>query len=137
LFVLPLALVCTIVLFALRWRLNLLTLQDDLLRSLGHDPRRMRIVVLIAAVGATAAVTALAGVIAWVGLIVPYIARSVFGNDNAKVLPASGLIGAILMMVFDDIARTVAPGEIPLGVVASVLCVPIFVLMLARRQPNA
>lgn len=136
-FVLPLALAGAIVLFALRWRLNLLTLQDDLVLSLGHNPRRLRIAVLIAAVGATAAVTALAGVIAWVGLIVPYIARSIFGSDNAKVLPASALMGAILMMVFDDIARTVAPGEIPLGIVASVLCVPIFVLMLARRQPNA
>ena len=132
-YALPLALGGITVLLIVRWRLNLLTLKDDVALSLGVNTGKFGALVVIAAVVATAAVTSVAGVIVWIGLIVPHIARKIFGIDNSRVIPASALLGATLMIIFDGIARTVSPGEIPLGVVTSLLGAPLFVFLLSRK----
>jgi len=137
LYALPLALGGFLPLILGRWRLNLLTLEDDVALSLGIDPGRLRALAITSAVVATAAVTSVAGVIAWIGLIAPHIARKVFGTDTGRVIPASALLGATLMMAFDDIARTASPGEIPLGVVTSLLGAPLFVFLLSRKREVA
>lgn len=133
-YALPLALGGTLVLLIVRWRINLLTLKEDVAFSLGTDPRKLRELVITAAVVATAAVTSVAGVIGWMGLIVPHMARKIFGVDNSRVIPASALLGATLLIIFDDIARTVSPGEIPLGVVTSLFGAPLFVFLLSRKE---
>ncbi|MEM4188396.1 MAG: iron ABC transporter permease [Candidatus Hadarchaeum sp.] len=132
LYMLPLVLTGITVLLILRWRINLLTLRDDVTFSLGADPGKLRAVVVVFAVLAVAAVTSVAGVIAWIGLIVPHLARKIFGADNSRIIPASLILGATLMMVFDTFARTITAGEIPLGIVTSLCGAPIFLLLLSR-----
>ena len=134
LYALPLALWGILTLLIVRWRVNLLTLKDDVALSLGTDPRKLRGLVITAAVVATAAVTSVAGVIGWIGLIVPHMARKIFGIDNSRVIPASALLGATLMIIFDDIARTVSPSEIPLGVVTSLFGASLFMVLLSRKE---
>lgn len=129
----PLALAGVIVLFIARWRINLLTLEDDVIVSLGTDPGKLRAIVVTSAVIAASAVTSVAGIIGWVGLTVPHMARKIFGAESSIVIPASALLGAVLMVIFDDISRTISAGEIPLGIVTSILGAAIFLMMLSRK----
>jgi len=120
------------VVFAMRWRLNLLSLQDETAFSLGTALTRERALVLAGAVAAVSAVTAAAGIIGWVGLLVPHLARRIYGADSRIAVPASLLIGAILTLVCDDIARTVLAGEIPLGIVTSLVGATGFLVLMTR-----
>jgi iron complex transport system permease protein len=103
---------------------------------LGTDPRKLRALVVTSAVVATAAVTSVAGIIGWVGLTVPHMTRKIFGAESSDVIPASALMGATLVVLFDDIARTVSASEIPLGIITSLLGATLFILMLSRRGIN-
>ena len=135
-YVAPIAAIAIAALFVIRWRINLLTLDDDVITSLGTDPKKLRAVVVTLAVIATAAVTSVAGIVGWVGLTVPHVCRKLFGAESSKLIPASILLGAILMIVFDDISRAVSAGEIPLGIVTSFLGAILFVLFLSRGMPH-
>lgn len=132
--VLPVIIPCLIVLFLLRWRLNLLALRDETAFSLGVRPGRERLVLLVAAVIATAAAVSKAGQIAWVGLIVPHIARRVVGSDAQRALPASILLGGVFVLVCDDLARIALSGEIPLGILTSFFGTVLFLILLLRRK---
>lgn len=136
LYMAPLATAAIALLFIIRWRINLLVLDDDVIISLGTDPRKLRALAITLAVIATAAVTSVAGIIGWIGLTVPHICRKLFGAENSRVIPASILLGAILMTIFDNIARAAAAGEIPLGIVTSLLGAILFVLFLSRGVPH-
>lgn len=136
LYMAPLATTAIAILFIVRWRINLLTLDDDVITSLGTDPKKLRALVVTLAVIATAAVTSVAGIIGWVGLTVPHVCRKLFGAESSRVIPASILLGAILMIIFDDIARAASAGEIPLGIVTSFLGAILFVLFLSRGVPH-
>ncbi|MEM3766814.1 MAG: iron ABC transporter permease [Candidatus Bathyarchaeia archaeon] len=136
LYMAPLATTAIAILFIVRWRINLLTLDDDVITSLGTDPKKLRASVVTLAVIATAAVTSVAGIIGWIGLTVPHVCRKLFGAESSKVIPASILLGAILMIIFDDIARAASVGEIPLGIVTSFLGAILFVLFLSRGVPH-
>lgn len=133
-YILPFAVSGLIVLFLIRWRINLLSLDDDVVKSLGVDPVQLRRIVILSAVIATAAVTSVSGTVGWIGLLAPHLARKLVGVDTRYVLPVSGVLGACLMMIFDDIARTISPSEIPLGVVVSFLGAPFFLYLLSRRD---
>jgi len=115
----PVCLVCLAVLHLMRWRLNLLSLRDETAFSLGSSPTRERTVLLIAAVVSTAAVVAKAGIVGWVGLIVPHVARRALGTDAQRSLPGSMLLGGLFVLLCDDLARTALAGEIPLGIITS------------------
>ncbi len=134
--VVPLAIPALVILLLMRWRLNLLSLQDETAFSLGTQPARERTVLLVAAVAATAAVISVAGVVGWVGLIVPHLARRLFGADAQRALPASLLIGAIFVILCDDLARTLLPGEIPLGILTSLLGALLFIVLMVRKAPE-
>ncbi len=134
LYMLPLAAGGLIILMIIRWRINLLSLDDEVATSLGVDPVQLRRVAILAAVIGTAAVTSVSGTIGWIGLLAPHIARKLVGVDTRYVIPVSGAIGGCLMVVFDDIARTISPSEIPLGVVISFLGAPFFLYLLSRRD---
>ncbi|MEM2321266.1 MAG: iron ABC transporter permease [Candidatus Bathyarchaeia archaeon] len=136
LYMAPLATAAIAFLFVIRWRINLLVLDDDVIISLGTDPRKLRALVITIAVIATAAVTSVAGIIGWIGLTVPHICRKLFGAENSRVIPASIMLGALLMTIFDNIARAAAAGEIPLGIVTSLLGAILFVLFLSRGVPH-
>jgi iron complex transport system permease protein len=136
LYMAPLTIIGIGLLVIVRWRINLLTLDDDIVVSLGTDPKKLRAFVVTLAVIATAAVTSVAGIIGWVGLTVPHVCRKFFGAESSRVVPASILLGATLMIIFDDIARAISPGEIPLGIVTSLLGAILFVLFLSRGAPH-
>jgi iron complex transport system permease protein len=114
----------------MRWRVNLLALDDDVAFSLGVNPGRERLLVLGAAVLATASVISVAGMVGWLGLIVPHAARRLFGADSRLALPASMLLGALFAVLCDDLARTLLAGEIPLGVLTSLLGASFFLALM-------
>ena len=116
-------------LLSLRWRLNLLALSDIEGESLGIHVRVERIALLLVGTALVAASVATAGMIGWVGLIVPHIARLLVGSDHRRTLPASLLLGAGLMLALDAVARTATVAEVPLGVLTGVLGVPAFLVL--------
>jgi len=128
----PVVLPCLVVIILLRWRLNLLSLRDETAYSLGVSAGRERLVLLLAAVLSTAAVVSKTGLIGWVGLIVPHIARRWVGSDAQRALPGSMLLGAVFVLACDDIARTAMTGEIPLGILTSLLGAAIFMGLMMR-----
>ncbi len=133
----PLIVIPAVVLMALRWRLNLLTLDDAESVALGVNIRLERGLVVVCATLLTAAAVSLSGSIGWVGLVVPHAARILAGSDNARSLPVAALLGGIFLLVIDTLARTLSPGEIPLGILTGLIGTPVFVLILARRGADS
>ncbi len=132
--ILPLVIIGLYILFRMRWRLNLLSLEDEVAFSLGTSPQRERTLALTAGVAAVAAVISVSGIVGWVGLLVPHLGRRIFGADGRYVIPASILIGAAFTIICDDLARTLLAGEIPLGILTSLLgALAFMLLMMARR----
>ncbi len=128
--ILPATLLGLLVVYLLRWRLNLLALSEETAFSMGAAPKRERILLLTAAVLPTAAVISVAGMVGWIGLIMPHIARRLFGSDTRNTLPASMLLGGIFAILCDDLSRTLLPGEIPLGILTSLLGALVFVFLM-------
>jgi iron complex transport system permease protein len=118
-------------LYLLRWRMNVMTLPDEEARALGVDTGRMRLVVIAAATLMTAAVVSVSGVIGWIGLLVPHAARLLVGPDFGRLLPASMLLGGGYLLAVDTVGRTIAPIEVPPGVLTAFVGVPVFVWLLA------
>jgi len=131
---LPVVLIGLIPLALLRWRINVLSLGDEEARALGIEAGRTRLIVIASATLITASVTALAGVVGWVGLVIPHIARMLVGPGFGRLLPASAMIGAGYLLVVDTLARTIAAVEVPLGVLTAVIGAPFFVWLLARGR---
>jgi iron complex transport system permease protein len=132
--VLPVAVPGLAVMVLMRWRLNLLAMRDETAFSLGLRPGRERLVLLSAAVAATAVLVSKSGQVTWVGLIVPHIARRLVGADAQRLVPASIFIGGIFVLVCDDLARAVLSGEIPLGILTSLFGTAIFIALLSTRR---
>ena len=132
--ILPVVVPALVVLWLMRWRLNLLALRDETAASLGVSAWAERAVLLAAAVAGTAAVVSKAGLVGWVGLIMPHIARRLVGADAQRALPASMLLGGIFTVICDDLARSLLPGEIPLGILTPVLGAAIFIVLLMRAD---
>lgn len=119
------------VVWLLRWKLNVLSLDDRVAHSLGTAPERERLVLLLAATMATAAVVAVSGLVGWIGLMVPHAARRLVGTDARRALPAGMLMGAVSIIVCDDVARTILPAEIPLGILTSLVGALLFIVLMA------
>lgn len=134
--VLPLVLPGLVLLYLLRWRLNVLALEDQTAWSLGAIPDRERWLLLLAAVAATASLTAIAGIVAWVGLIVPHLARRLLGAEAHLHLPGAMVLGAGFTVFCDDLARSALAGEIPLGILSSLLGASLFMLIMATFRPH-
>jgi iron complex transport system permease protein len=118
----------------LRWRIGVLALGDDEARALGVDVARLRALVILAATLMTASVVAVSGVIGWVGLMIPHIARMIVGPSFGRLLPAAMLLGASFLLVVDLLARSLARVETPLGILTAVLGAPFFLWLLARDR---
>lgn len=124
----------TAVLFALRWRINILTMGDDEASTMGVDARRLRIVVLLAATLVTAASISVTGLVGWVGLIIPHLCRLVVGTDYRKMLPASMLMGASFLLIIDNISRMATTAEIPIGILTAFIGAPFFLYLITRKK---
>jgi len=130
----PLVLAGLVPLVLFRWRIGVLSLGDDEARSLGVDVFRLRALVIAAATLMTASVVAVSGVIGWIGLMIPHIARMLVGPNFSRLLPASMLLGASFMLIVDTAARSIARVETPLGILTAVLGAPFFLWLLARGR---
>jgi len=118
----------------LRWRMNLLALPDDEARALGVNTTRLRAAVIAAATLMTAAAVAVSGIIGWIGLLVPHAARLLVGPDFGRLLPLAMLLGAAFLLAVDTLCRTVAPIEVPPGVLTAMLGTPFFLWLFAASR---
>lgn len=112
-----------------RWKLNVLSLGEDEARSLGVNTKRTRMLVIVAATLLTSVSVAVSGVIGWIGLIIPHLARALVGPDHRKLLPAAMLLGASYLLIVDDFARCLLSMEIPIGILTALLGVPFFAII--------
>ncbi|MCU0985229.1 MAG: iron ABC transporter permease [Acetobacteraceae bacterium] len=133
----PPALAGLLLLLLLRWRLNLLTLGEDEARALGVNTALLRTGAVAGATLATASVTALAGAVGWIGLVVPHIARLLGGPDLRRLVPLSALLGAAFLLGVDTLARTAGRTELPLGILTAVLGTPLFLWLLVRARRSS
>ena len=132
--ILPVCLLGLYVVYRMRWRINLLSLSDETAFSLGIAPAKERLILLVAATAITAAVVSVSGMVGWVGLIVPHISRRIFGADARLALPGSMLIGGCFCAICDDLARTLLAGEIPLGILTSLIGALIFIVLMFSNR---
>lgn len=130
----PFALAGLVPLFLLRWRMNLLALSDDEARALGVSVGRLRLAVVCAATLMTAAAVAISGIIGWVGLLIPHAARMLIGPEFSRLLPLSMALGAAFLLAVDTLCRTIAPIEVPPGVLTALIGTPFFLWLFATAR---
>ena len=128
----PFIIIGIAILFALRWRLNILSLQEDEAKSLGINVKRLRLLVMVASTMVTASCVSMCGQVGWVGLLVPHAARMIYGSDNKKIIPAGICMGATFMIIIDTIARAASAAEIPVSILTALIGAPFFVLLLRK-----
>lgn len=130
----PLILIGLLPLFLLRWRMNLLSLPDEEAKAIGVNITRLRIIFIISATLITACTVSIAGIIGWVGLVIPHICRTLIGANNQQLLPLSMAVGAMLLLFTDTIARSVGTVELPLGIITALIGAPFFLILLMGRE---
>jgi iron complex transport system permease protein len=121
-------------LYLLRWRMNLMSLEDEEGKALGIATGRLRITFIAAATLVTAAAVSISGTVGWVGLIMPHIARMLVGPNFHRLLPASMLLGAVYLLLVDNLARSVTTTEIPIGILTAFLGAPFFLWLLSSGR---
>lgn len=124
----------TVLLLALRWRLDVMSLPDEEARALGARTVLLRAAIVMAATLVTSASVAAAGIVGWVGLVVPHLARFLVGPSFVRLLPACACLGGGFLLCIDTLARTLAPIEIPLGILTALVGSPFFIVLLRRSQ---
>ena len=130
----PVIIIGIIIIFLLRWRINLLALSEDELIASGTNVKLLRSLVVICATAMTASVISMCGQVGWVGLIVPHMCRLIWGQDNAKLIPASVSIGAAFMVAVDTLARSVSAAEIPVSILTAIVGAPFFISLLNSKR---
>ena len=128
----PLIIAGILILFLLRWRLNILSLNEDEARSLGVNVKQLRLIVMAAATLVTASGVSMCGQVGWVGLLIPHAARMIYGSDNRKIIPASICLGAAFMVVIDTAARAATAAEIPVSILTAIIGAPFFIILLRK-----
>ncbi len=121
-----------IILYLLRWQMNILAMGDEEAQSLGLNPSRVRLIIIAACTLLTSAAVSISGIIGWIGMIIPHMARMVVGPDNKILIPASLSLGASFLLLIDNISRVVISIEIPIGILTAIIGVPIFLYLLRR-----
>jgi iron complex transport system permease protein len=121
-------------LYAFRWRITVLSADEAVTSSLGAKPALERAAALAVASAGVASVVAMAGVVSWIGLVIPQAARLITGSDARRSMPASIVLGALFAAVCDTLARALLPGELPLGAVTAAIGSIVFALLLLRGK---
>ena len=132
--ILPAVLLGLVPLWFMGFRIDALAMSEDEARALGIETGRVRAAVITGATLATAAVVSLAGQVSWVGLVVPHMARFLFGPAFTRLLPASALLGGGFLLLVDTLARSAGRQEVPLSVLTAVVGTPLFITLLARAR---
>ena len=134
--VLPLSLIAAIVLLAMAWWINILSLGEQEAQSLGANVNLMRGICIVCSTILTAGAVCISGTIGWVGLVIPHFGRMIIGSDNRSLLPASMLIGGIFMLIVDTITRMIGPAEMPVSILTGIIGAPFFAWLLYRQRRN-
>jgi len=129
----PILLGCLCV-YLIRWRINLLAVGEEEAQALGLDTKKMTVAIIVASTVVTASAVCISGIVGWVGLVVPHIGRMIVGPDFRKLIPVSAVLGASFLLVVDDIARTLAATEIPLGILTALIGAPFFAYLLTQKK---
>jgi len=131
--IVPIIAGCFFLLWFLSWKLNILSMGDEESRTLGVNPERYKIILIIVSTLITAISVSAVGIIAWVGLMMPHAARMLLGPDHRFMLPAAAIMGGIYMVICDTLARTVTSAEIPVGIITSILGAPYLIYLLRSK----
>ena len=121
-------------LLLLRWRLNLLTLSDDEAKTAGVSTEKLRLAAILCATLLTASSVSVSGMIGWVGLVIPHLSRRLVGNNCRFLLPAGVLLGAVFLLLVDDLSRNLLSVEIPIGILTAFIGAPFFLFLLTRKE---
>jgi iron complex transport system permease protein len=127
-------LIGSLVLIAMRWRMNEMSLSEEEARSLGVPTHLIRATVITAATLVTSATVSVAGIIGWVGLVVPHLARFLVGPAFPRLLPTAMVLGGGYLLIIDTLARSMALVEIPLGILTAVVGTPFFIAVLREAH---
>lgn len=130
---LPFILAGLAVVLLLRWRLNILTLPEDEIKSLGVNVKRIRWTIILSSTIITASAVSMCGQIGWIGLVIPHIARMLVGSNNKNVIPVSLSLGASYMLIIDTVSRSVISSEIPLSILTAIIGAPVFAYVFMRK----
>ncbi|HSH35617.1 iron ABC transporter permease [Schnuerera sp.] len=126
-------LVGIIPLYLLRWKLNVLSIDEDEAKTLGLDTKKIRVIVIICSTLMTAASVSISGVIGWIGLVIPHLGRVLVGPDYRVLVPTTILLGSTYLLIIDNIARALTTVEIPLGILTSLIGAPFFIFLLLNK----
>lgn len=121
-------------LFLLRWKINVLSFGEEEAAAMGVDTKKVRLVIIVCSTLLTACAISISGMVGWIGLVVPHIARMLVGPNYKKLLPVSMLAGGIFLLAVDDVARSMISVEIPLGILTALIGAPFFVLLLMKGK---
>lgn len=133
-FLLPPLIIGLAPLAALRWQLNAMAFGDEEAQAMGLNVNRLRAIFIFSATLLTSASVAIAGMIGWVGLIIPHMARFIVGPNCKELIPMSFLLGGCFLLIVDNVARSLFTVEIPLGILTSIIGAPFFFYLLFKRK---
>lgn len=132
----PLIIAGIIVIYLLRWRLNILALSEDEAKASGIDIKKTRMIFIVASTIITASSVSMCGQVGWIGLLIPHCSRMLVGSNNRYVVPVSISLGAGFMIIIDTLSRTVSVIELPLSVLTAIIGAPVFISLLNRNRSN-
>ncbi|WP_294372964.1 iron ABC transporter permease [uncultured Clostridium sp.] len=128
----PFILIGVIIIYLLRWRLNILALSEDEAKTMGVKVSRLRWIVILAATLVTASAVSMCGQVGWIGLLIPHISRMLVGTNHKRVVPVSISLGASYMIIIDTFARSIVATEIPLSILTALIGAPVFAYLLRK-----
>ena len=130
----PLIIVGIVIIYLLRWRLNILALSEDEAKASGIDLKKTRMIFILASTLITASAVSMCGQIGWIGLLIPHCARMLVGSNNRYVVPLSISLGASFMILIDTLSRSLTVIELPLSILTAIIGAPVFILLLNRSK---
>jgi len=133
-FALPFMAIGFVLLYLMRWRMNVLTLSDIEASTIGINTRLSMQTVIVGATLLCSAAVCLGGLIGWVGLMIPHVTRALTGPAHTKLLPTSALLGGLFLVAMDDIVRSISIMEIPIGLAIAFIGAPFFYMLIRKGK---
>lgn len=134
--VLPLSIIAAVILLAMSWWINILSLGEQEARSLGANVSLLRGICIVCSTVLTAGAVCISGTIGWIGLVIPHFGRMMVGSDNRTLLPACCFVGGIFMLLVDTVTRIIGPAEMPVSILTGIIGAPFFAWLLYRQRMN-
>lgn len=126
--------ICVILLISISYQLNIMSFGSEEAKTLGVNVKMIKCIVIITSTILTASSVSLCGIIGWVGLIIPHLTRMIVGSDFKYLIPTSAIVGSIYLLIIDNLSRSIASIEIPLGILTSLIGAPFFIYLLIKRK---